>query len=186
MSTVLVQGRDSNNLDASLGNRGKVTEISSTGTNLDVATHSVDSTSGLPVADKSVGGAKLVAVGPVTQSHNRNIAAANATYARATNSASWVAGTHISLITIVPVIVSGATPVPGDILGYAIISGPNEAFCAAAFADTGGISVDVQYKPIVMGTPCEIATLLGSDFSGEITQVDILPITTGRFIVEAN
>ena len=127
-----------------------------------------------------------VAVGPVSASHNRNIAAANFTYARATNSASWVAGTHISAIKINPVIASGATPLAGDILGYAVINAPNEAVAAAWLADAGSASTDVQYKPIIMGEPCEFNTMLGNDYSGEIVWVDILPIATGRFIVEAN
>lgn len=146
----------------------------------------LDSVTKVPKQQLQTNGAGHVTVGPSSVSRNRNINAANSTYARSTNSATWAAGTHVSYIRITPVIASGATPLAGDILGYAVINAPSEATANSWLADTGSASADVQYKPIVMGTPCEFTTVLGEDFTGEITIVDILPITTGRFVVEAN
>jgi hypothetical protein len=122
-------------------------------------TYSIDSTTGLPVPDKSTGQAKHVILGELGVNHNRNIPAATAVYATATNTATW-AGIGIKELNIF------AVTYPCRVVYGALDAGA----AAAALADAGTLSTDILWDYVPAGV--RYNKLL----SASITRVDILPI----------
>lgn len=131
-----------------------------------------------------------VSTGPTAPTHNRNMPSVNSTWASATNTATWAASLNISSLLVTmyqPPAAAGATiPVAGQTVGFLVINAPTDLEASTRLSEVGTLASDVRWKPIIFGVPCEVSVVLGSDNSGAIIRLDILPIATSRFMVEAN
>ena len=128
-----------------------------------------------------VGGAAIVrnveGTGEVTK--NRNINAAATTYAAATNSATWTSADNVTDINIV-VKSATAAAIQNDEFVLVVYDVTNEAVAAGFFADTGGISSDIEYEMIPVGVP------ISRQFTSYLSRIDVLPLNdTMRVIVKA-
>lgn len=103
-------------------------------------------------------------------SHNRNIAAANTTYASATNSVQWLTGPVSDIEIVVP-----ATASLTKVL--VVYDAPSDAIAALQLADPGTPTTDVAYDRILPGTRLFrtfSGTVPGRTAPG-IMRIDVLP-----------
>lgn len=110
-----------------------------------------------------------VIVGALGQAHNRNIAAANITYASTTNSVTWVTGVTEVEITV---------PNTASVIGVLVVYGaPNDAVASAWLNDLGSASSDVAYDYVLPNS------VKSRQLSGGITRIDVLPLGANTRVI---
>lgn len=104
----------------------------------------------------------------------RNLAAANTTYASASNSVTWTPGFGVTEVTI-------SAPTTASLTGILVVfDAPNDAVAAAWLADAGSATTDIQYVLVEPGFPRTF------QFISQITRLDVLPLGANcRVVVEA-
>ena len=103
------------------------------------------------------------------QSHNRNIAAANITYASASNSVTWT-----TAVTDIEITVPNTASVTGVLVVY---GAPNDAVASAWLTDAGSATSDVAYD-YVLPNSVKIRQL-----SAGVTRIDVLPLVANTRLV---
>ena len=129
----------------------------------------IDSLTGLPTNQVSVGNAAKVMVGSAGQARNRNIADASITYASAKNTVTWVLGVTDFEITV---------PNTASLIGVLVVYGaPNDSVASAWLTDAGSATSDVSYDYVLPNS------VKSRQLSGGVTRIDVLPLGANTRLV---
>lgn len=124
----------------------------------------------------------------VSRSQNRNLNAANATYASATNSATWTSP-GVNEVSITPIVTLTQGGLQNAQACLVVYDAPNDAVAAAWLADIGSVNADVEYDIVFVGQTLT-RTFNSPTGPAPIKRVDVLPIGTGvttmRVLIGAN
>jgi hypothetical protein len=111
--------------------------------------------------------------------HNRNINAAQTTYAEATNTATWTDAEGVTELRIQARSPTGGA-VQADEMFLVVINAPDETTADAWLNDAGGAAQDVIYEAGNLSEPIIIRR------TSSIRRVDFLPISSAmRFVIGA-